>query len=143
MMLGNFIRVVASFSLALACSLGAMAVEQDSVDALLSESSRYLYSTPEKTVLPLAKLQVLQSTFTQAQREKYHHIYASSLGYRGRHEERIALVQSFIGQVKTPGLRASFLYELIDGSTALGQYEKALQAMNESILLLPVLTATG
>lgn len=142
-MLGNFIRVVASFSLGLACSSGALAVEQDSVDALLSESSRYLYSTPEKTVLPLAKLQVLQSTFTQAQREKYHHIYASSLGYRGRHEERIALVQSFISQVKTPGLRASFLYELIDGSTALGQYEKALQAMNESILLLPVLTATG
>lgn len=142
-MFGYFIRVVASFSLGLACSLGAMAVGQDSVDALLSESSRYLYSTPEKTVLPLAKLQVLQSTFTQAQREKYHHIYASSLGYRGRHEERVALVRSFISQVKTPGLRASFLYELIDGSTALGQYEKALQAMNESILLLPVLTTTG
>lgn len=61
------------------------------------------------------------------------------MGDRGRHEERIALVESFIGQVMTPARRARFLYELIDGNTALGRYEKALLAMNESILLLPAI----
>lgn len=143
LMPGYFIRVVALVALGLSCSLGAMASEQDSVDALLSESSRYLYSTPEKAVVPLEKLQTLQSTFTPVQNEKYQLAYASSLGFRGRHEERIALVQSFLGQVKTPARRARFLYELVDGNTALGKYENALSAMNEAILLLPLLKETG
>jgi diguanylate cyclase (GGDEF)-like protein len=49
----------------------------------------------------------------------------------------VALVQAFLPRVTVPALRVNFLYELIDGSTALGRYEVALKAMNESILLLP------
>lgn len=140
---GYCIRVVALITLGLGYSFGAMAVEQSTVDALIAEISPYLFSEPEKSVVPLAKLQALQATFTLAQNEKYHLIYASSLGFRGRHEERIALVQSFIGQVKTPARRARFLYELVDGNTALGKYENALLAMNEAILLLPLLEDAG
>ena len=85
----------------------------------------------------------MQSAFTPAQSEKYHLILANSLGFRGRHAERVALVQPIIGEVKTPVRHASFLYELIDGYTSLGQYEQALQAMNESIALLPLMEKTG
>ncbi len=53
------------------------------------------------------------------------------------------MVESFIGQVKSPARRARFLYELIDANTALGRYEPALQAMNESVLLLPVIEKTS
>lgn len=139
----HIIRTVACLVLGLCGSFGTIAEQQNTVDALFSELTGYLDSVPEKAAAPLEKLQALQSTFTQAQNEKYHHVYASFLGFQGKHAERVALVQSFLPQVKAPAVRASFLYELIDGSTALGQYEKALQAMNESILLLPALARTG
>lgn len=142
-MLGRCVRVAAFIALGLACSVGAVAAEPSAVDALLAEVSSYLYSAPEKAVAPLEKLQALQSNFTPVQNEKYQLYSASSLGFRGRHEERVALVQSFLPQVKAPARRARFLYELIDGNTALGRYEAALQAMNESILLLPALESAG
>jgi len=137
------IRVIAFITLGMGYSLGAIAAEQSSVDNLLAEASRHLYSTPEKAAIPLEKLRTLQSTFSEAQQDKYQLAYASSLGYRGKHAERIALVQSFLKQVKAPARRARFLYELIDGNTALGKYEDALVAMNESILLLPMLEGAG
>ncbi len=142
MVLGYCVRVAASIALGLGCSVGAVATAPSTVDALLAEVSPYLYSAPEKAVAPLEKLRALQSTFTPVQNENYQLAYASSLGFRGRHEERVALVQSFLGQVKTPARRAQFLYELIDGNTALGKYKDALLAMNESILLLPALERT-
>ncbi|MDD5333157.1 MAG: GGDEF domain-containing protein [Rhodoferax sp.] len=141
--LGRCVRTIAFVALGLACSLGAGAADPSSVDALLAEISTYLFSTPEKAVAPLEKLQALQSSFTPVQNERYQLYYASSLGFRGRHEERISLVQSFLPQVKTPARRARFLYELIDGSTVLGRYEAALLAMNQSILLLPRLESAG
>ncbi len=143
MVLGHRVRVAAFSLWALLSSFCTYAAQENTVDALLFESIQYLYTTPEKTVSSLEKLRALQPTFNQAQNEKYHQIYASSLGYRGNHKERVALVRSFLGQVKTPSSRARFLYELIDGSTVLGEYEDALKAMNESILLLPTLDKTG
>lgn len=139
----HLLHVVALWVLALFCLQPATASELSTVDALLSESSKYLYASPEKALVPLEKLSALQAGFTPEQNERYHLTLASSLGFRARHAERVALVQSFIGQVKTPGRRASFLYELIDGYTALGQYELALEALNESIALLPLLEKTG
>lgn len=91
----------------------------------------------------LDQLTALQPTFTPDQNERYQLLYAHSLGDRGRHTERVALVESFIGQVQSPARRARFLYELIDGYTNLGRYERALAAMNESILLLPGLEKTS
>ncbi|MES2581463.1 MAG: diguanylate cyclase [Pseudomonadota bacterium] len=141
--LGVRIRVLAVAALVMACPLSGITAGPSTIDTLLSESSAHLYSAPEKALAPLEKLRDLQSTFTPAQNEKYHLVLASSLGFRGQQAQRVALVQSFMGQVTTPGRRATFLYQLIDGHTALGQYEKALQTMNESIALLPVLEKPG
>ena len=134
-----FIQAIAIFIFALGQICDVKARETANVDALLAEVSAHLRSTPEKSVAPLAQLQALQLTFTVAQNERYLLLYASFLGFRGRHEERIALVRSFAKQVQTPVMRARLLYEVVDGNTALGKYEDALQAMNEQILLLPLL----
>lgn len=139
MVMSKLIRAVAL----LVCALGGLSLAhadaQNPVDILLDESLALILSTPEKASVPLAKLQALQDTFTADQNQRYHAQYANYLGFQGRHEERVALVRSIIGQVSTPLRRASLLYNLVDGNRALGHYEYALQAMNESILLLPSL----
>ena len=131
----------------LVCALGCVSLAhadaQNPVDVLLDESLALIISTPEKASVPFAKLQALRDTFTTAQNHRYHAHYAKYLGWQGRHEERIALVQSIIGQVTSPSRRATLLYDLVDGNRALGHYEEALQAMNESILLLPSIEGTG
>ncbi len=136
---GYVIGAVACLTLGLTSTTHAIADDQNAFNALFSEFSRNIGASPQLAEAALEKLKALQPTFTPDQNETYQLVYASSLGFSGKHEERIALVQSFIGQVKSPSRRASFLYELIDGSTALGRYEAALQAMNESILLLPAI----
>lgn len=139
MVFGYCMRVVVFMALGLGYYLGAMAAEPSTFDTLSSDLYKKLGSSPKDADSVLEKLRALQSTFTPEQNEKYQLAYAHSLGDRGKHAERVALVESFIGQVKTPARRASFLYELIDGYTALGRYESALRAMNESILLLPAI----
>ncbi len=125
------------------CSSGALAEGVSTVDSLFAELSNGYGMSPNDGDSILEKLRVLQPTFTQDQNEKYQLFYASTLGKKGKHEERVALVESFIGQVKSPVRRARFLYELIDANTALGRYEPALQTMNDSILLLPALEKTS
>ena len=143
MVMGKLIRTVALLVCALGCSGLAHADAPNAVDVLLDESRALIRSTPEKASVPLTKLQTLQNTFTPAQNQRYHALYAKYLGWQGRHEERVELVQSIIGQVTTPTTRASLLYDLVEGNRALGHYESALQAMNESILLLPSLDNTN
>lgn len=143
MTMGHCIRTVSLFFCALGCAFLAHASEQISVDSLLSECKAFIYSTPEKAAVPLAKLEAMQATFTPVQNETYHRLYARYLGFQGRHEERIALVRSIIDQVKAPETRAALLYDLVDGNRALGNYENALQAMNETIRLLPSLENTN
>jgi len=143
MVMGKLIRVVALLMCALGCYGLAHADAQNAVDVLLDESLALVRSTPEKASIPLAKLQALRDTFTPDQNQYYHAIYAKYLGWQGRHEERIALVRSIVDQVKAPLRRASLFYDLVDGNRALGHYESALQAMNESILLLPSIDSTN
>lgn len=137
MVMGKRIRAIALLVCALGCYSLAQADAKNAVDVLLDESLALIISTPEKASVPFAKLQALRDTFTPAQNHRYHALYAKYLGWQGRHEERIELVQSVIGQVTKPSTRAALLYDLVDGNRALGHYESALQAMNESILLLP------
>ncbi|MBI2751740.1 MAG: diguanylate cyclase [Burkholderiales bacterium] len=127
----------------LCTSFKTIAAEQETFDTLYPQLESNFESSPQTADAIFEKLKALQSTFTQDQREKYQLAYASSLGFKGKHEERIASVESFIGQVKKPARRARFLYELIAGNTALGRHEKALNAMNESILLLPAIENTS
>ncbi len=142
-MMGKRIRAIAVLVCALGCSGLALADAPNAVDDLLHESLAKVRSTPETASAPLAKLQALRDSFTPEQNHRYHAIYGKYLGWQGRHEERIELAQSIIGQVTKPSTRASLLYDLVDGNRALGHYESALQAMNESILLLPSIENTG
>ncbi len=138
MVRSHFVRALICLTIGWSCSSGAIAQAEPTLDALFAELNEYGLSPNEGDAI-LEKLKVSQPTFTPEQNEKYQLYYAFSLGAKGKHEERVKLVESFIGQVKSPALRARFLYELIDGSTALGTYERALRTMNDSILLLPVL----
>src|SRR3990167_2464248 len=139
MVRNDIVRLLVVLAIGLLCSSGTIAAERDTFDSLYPEVVKTLGTSPKEADAALEKLRALQPTFTPEQNEKFQLTYAHSLGDRGRHEERIAIVESFISQVKAPARRARFLYELIDGNTALGRYEKALQAMNESILLVPVI----
>ena len=136
------VRVFAGLAVGLICSFGSVAAEQSTFDALYSELGKAYGSSQSDIDAILKKLKALEPTFTSEQNEKYQLSYAHSLGDRGKHEDRVAVVEAILAQVKTPARRASFLYELIDGNTALGRYERALQAMNESILLLPAIEKT-
>jgi len=121
----------------------ALAQPTGSFDALMVELNRVYGSSQRDMDAVLDQIKALQPTFTPDQNERYQLVYAHSLGDRGLHSERVALVESFIGQVKNPARRVRFLYELIDGYATLGRYERALAAMNESILLLPGLEKTS
>ncbi|MFZ6875063.1 GGDEF domain-containing protein [Undibacterium sp. Di27W] len=126
---------VGSISLA-----GAADTENVSIDDLLILVGKELRTSPEKASDVLLKLQSLQSSFSPAQKNSFYILSASVLGFKGRHKERVELVLSYIDHVSDPDYRVRFLYQLSSGYTQLGEYENALMAMNQSILLLPKLT---
>ncbi|MET3116902.1 diguanylate cyclase (GGDEF)-like protein [Undibacterium sp. GrIS 1.8] len=107
------------------------------VDARCKLAAQFLSSDPEKAKAILNQLEKETSSFTRTQTEKFHLLKASLLGFSGRHKERIELVKSFIDQVSDPDYKTKFLYQLSASHTALGDYESALEAMNQSILMLP------
>ncbi|MFZ6816309.1 diguanylate cyclase [Undibacterium sp. Rencai35W] len=110
-----------------------------SVDSLLQQASENLKISPNKAEEALTQLESLAKSFDSKQKDRYHILRASFLGFRGRHKERVLLAESYIAQVTDPEVKVRFLYQLSDGYTNLGQYEQALDAMNKSILLLPKL----
>ena len=114
-----------------------------SVDELLNSLSATLKTVPEKSINLLTQLQELRSTFSEKQIERFILLKASSLGLRGKQLERIDLVKSYVERVSNPDSRLKFLYELSDAYTHLGDYENALKAINESILLLPKATSVN
>lgn len=123
--------------------LNAAAIDKATFDVLFNEVGQHIGSSPEKAEAALRQLKALQPDLTPNQNEKYIVVQASFLGHKARHEERVALVQSILGSVKTPKMRVRLLYELMDGNAALGRHEQALHAMNEAILLLPRLELTA
>lgn len=131
--IGKILFVVGFFSFSIA------AEELDIVDVLLNDTAQHLKATPEKATSILERLQTLEPTLTKKQKDKYYLLLVSSLTFRGMYKEEVALVKSKIDQVKDPDVRAGFLYYLSVGHTNLGEYEQALLAMNEGILLLPKL----
>lgn len=144
MMVRSYIlKGFAALVIGLLCSFDVVGQQPNAFDTLFSELTRAYGASQGNIDAILGKLKVLEPTFTPDQNEKYQLAYAHSLGDRGKHEERVALVEAFIGQVKSSARRARFLYELIDGYSALGRYEKALQAMNESFLLVPEIEKTS
>lgn len=114
--------------------------ETESVDGMLSQMAQEIRSAPDVVSATIARLSELEPTFSDAQRNRYFLLAASAYGFKGRHKERVELVESRLSFVKDPDYRVRYLYQLSSGYTSLGEYEKALMAINESIILLPKLT---
>ncbi|MFZ6657020.1 tetratricopeptide repeat-containing diguanylate cyclase [Undibacterium sp. TJN19] len=122
------------------CLFDAAYASDSQIDDLLSQMAQTIRSAPEGQPETLSKLSQLEPTFTEAQRNRYYLFLASSYGFKGRHKERVELVESRLNLVRDPDYRVRYLYQLSSGYTALGEYEKALAAINESVILLPKLT---
>ncbi|MCH8622442.1 GGDEF domain-containing protein [Undibacterium sp. TS12] len=123
-----------------AVPLHVHARDAKAAEDLFTQAGKEIKISPEKTAETLAKLEELRPSFTTVQRDRHLLLSASVLGYRGRHKERVELVRANIDQVVDPDYRVRLLYQLSAGYTQLGEYENALVAMNQGILLLPKLT---
>ncbi|MFZ6734527.1 GGDEF domain-containing protein [Undibacterium sp. Ji42W] len=117
----------------------AQTSSEKNIDDLLSAAAQDIRTAPERAVDTLGKLQLLESGFNDVQRSRFYLLSASALGFKGRHKERVELVESYIEKAKDPDFQARLLYQLTSGYTSMGEYEKALLAMNKSIVLLPKL----
>ncbi|PXX39757.1 diguanylate cyclase [Undibacterium pigrum] len=136
------LRIVVSVVLLIAGSIVSSYAQEKStltIDELLVQAGKEIKFSPEKTTDTLSKLQAFQSQFNEEQRDRFYVLGASAFGFKGRHKERVELVRSIIDKVTNPDNKVRLLYQLSSGYTHLGEYEHALVAMNESILLLPKL----
>jgi diguanylate cyclase (GGDEF)-like protein len=121
------------------CFFSASSNAQNTIDILLKQTQNYLKTAPENSTIPLAQLKSLENTFNEAQKNQYYLHLIDSLAFRGKYTDQVELINSKIDQVTNPEIRARYLYNLADGYTNLGDYEHALKAMNDGILLLPKL----
>jgi diguanylate cyclase (GGDEF)-like protein len=108
-------------------------------NSLIEAIEKNLKIAPEKTPPLLAQLQTLEPTLSTEQKNKFYILQARSLGLRGRFKEQVSLIEAKINQVEDVESRALFLYYLSEGYASLGNYEHALKAMNDGIVLLPKL----
>ncbi len=123
-----------------AVSLHVHGADEKTIDELFVQASKEIKISPEKTWETLSKLEEYRASFSSTQKNRHLLLSASALGYRGRHKERVELVRANIEQVTDPDYRVRLLYQLSAGYTQLGEFENALLAMNQGILLLPKLT---
>lgn len=107
------------------------------IDELLELTNKYINSNPEKSVEILEKLEKLKNKFNPNQEEIFYYRSSISLGMRGKHKDRVALVKDYLERVRDTESRVPFLNQLADAHTILGEYDSALKAMNEAIILLP------
>jgi diguanylate cyclase (GGDEF)-like protein len=110
------------------------------IDSLLSQAARQLDTGPEAAKENLKILEDLEVRMSDSQRATYFKLMASSFAFRGMNKEQVETSKKALEVVDEPNLRASLLYYLSDGYSNLGEYEKSLEAMNESILILPKVT---
>ena len=119
------------------------ATESSTVDDLLEKTTQYLNSDPEKAIAILEKLELLKPSFSQKQQEAFYFRLLISLGFRGKHKERVELINTIIENVIDPEIKVKFYYQLSDSLTVLGEYENALHVMNEGMVLIPKLSSLG
>ena len=134
----NIRCVLAFFLCFFTCAVSAANI--DDADQLLSQTSSYLRSTPEKAEKNIQKLDEIFNSLSQAQQEKFYVQKAAFFGAVGRQKERVELAEKAIQHIQSIEIQVKLLYQLSDGYTNLGMFEKALNAMNQSVALLPKLT---
>jgi diguanylate cyclase (GGDEF)-like protein len=121
-------------------SLVSIAAEDvNKIDSMLIEVEQAIKNAPEKAVRLLKIAKNFENVFSEKQKQKYYFLSANSLALEGKYKEQVTLVLSILAEVKDPEIRAGFLYYLSEGYTNLGEYERALLAMNDGIALLPKL----
>lgn len=121
------------------CSQSSLAGTEDKNDTLLKIVSRSLLNSPGESLRKLDELVLQQATFSTEQKNKFLLLRASALGFLGKHRERVEFIRSVIPGISDIDYRARFLYQLSDGYINLGEYENALNYMNQSIVMLPKL----
>lgn len=117
-----------------------LASEILSIDDLLENVAQFLNTDPEKADIFLEELEKLKSTFNKKQEGLYYMRLAVSLGFHGKHKERVDLIRANINEINDLDVKAILLYQLSASLTILGEYEGALAVMNEEIVLLPKLS---
>ncbi|QJQ04649.1 hypothetical protein EJG51_000930 [Undibacterium piscinae] len=124
-------------------SSSTAAQEKLKVDELLDLTSQYLNTTPKKAAASLAQLKLSESIFTKDQEGRYYFYNALFLSFSGKHKESVTSIESVIGKILEPKSRIRLLYQLSNEYTIIGDYENALVAMNQSVLLLPKIVDLG
>lgn len=135
-----YLSVCLLFLASLGLSAPAAAAPKQSINALIDDVAANLLSDLNKTQTLLEQLERKKAMFSREQRDRYYLLKASFLGFTGKHSEQVSLVRSVINSVTNPNTQVKFFYELTDGYIYLGEYEEALEVMNQGIRLLPRLT---
>lgn len=109
-------------------------------ETLLKRAAAELNSGPEAAKATLEELKRIEPNLSTAQKARYFKFLSSFYAFRGLYKEQVEVSSGALTSVSDPDLRAPLLYYLADGYASLGQYENALQTMNDSIILLPKLS---
>jgi len=113
---------------------------QSDPETLLKRAAAELGSAPEAAKTTLAELKRSEPSLSSAQKARYFKLLSSSYAFRGLRKEQVQVSSEALKSVADPDQRAPLLFYLADGYANLGQYENALHAMNDSIVLLPKLS---
>ena len=109
-------------------------------ETLLNRAAAELNSGSETAKTTLEELKRIEPSLSSAQKARYFTLLSSSYAFRGLRKEQVEVSSEALKSVAEPDQRAPLLYHLADGYASLGQYENALHAMNDSIVLLPKLS---
>ena len=118
-----------------------LAFSEGDIDGLLAKAARELdVAGPEAAKNDLEELSKYEMSMSPHQQGTFFKLRSSAFALRAMYKDQVQSSIDALKVVVDPDLRASILYYLADGYSSMGEYEKALQAMNESIELLPKLT---
>jgi diguanylate cyclase (GGDEF)-like protein len=124
------------------CHFCAYALSDVDVEQELTRVGQLLKSDPQQARSALEDLESNQAQFSPPQALRLKLLKASVLGFFNQHQERVTYLNGFIDSVQDPNSKTIILYQLSVSYAALGDYERALEAMNANIVLLPRVTDT-
>ena len=116
------------------------ASESDEVEKSLKHVQQISTSNQQLASKELEELQAQQDKFTPAQLLHFRLIKASLLALFGKHQEHISFINGFLNSEDEANTKSKFLYQLTISYLALGEYESALNTMNQGIAILPKVT---
>ncbi|MBV8666957.1 MAG: diguanylate cyclase [Burkholderiaceae bacterium] len=117
-----------------------IAQAQTAPDTLLNRVYEELPRGSESAKVTFDQIAKIEPTLSQAQRFRYLKLLSVFYGLQDMAAEEVATSRKALQYAANENQRAGLLYFLVDGYSRLGEYENALRAMNEGVLLLPKLT---